>query len=238
MLKMLDFDSALLEKPVAKIEGNISYQTLPSFLEQARTIGVAVTYLFVAEENVLLNQMATVLGGVLVDRKITFLRTNLKHARIEDYDNEVSPFKQHEVTQELRFLALESGKFSRFQRDRNFPSAFFEKLYLTWIHRSVKRELADVIFVKYIHQKLVGMVTVSAQNERMDIGLLAVHPHFVGQKIGKALVYAALNYAKEKNFERAQVITQGNNTAGYRLYQSCGYHVRKVEYVYHFWNHT
>lgn len=79
------------------------------------------------------------------------------------------------------------------------------------------------------------MVTVGKKGDRADVGLIAVDASMRGKKLGAALVLAAQEWALKNGYGSAQVVTQGENLAACKLYEKCGYHVDKIENIYHFW---
>jgi len=148
---------------------------------------------------------------------------------------QISLYSGAMVSQELENIAIQCGVFSRFNLDKNFPSNSFEKLYRTWIQKSVSKEIADDILVYYEKNTLAGIVTVSSKNSVGNIGLFGIEESMRGKGIGKALLNATISYFSNKKCTRAQVITQAKNEAACGLYEKCGFAVIEKKYCYHFW---
>lgn len=67
------------------------------------------------------------------------------------------------------------------------------------------------------------------------IGLTGVDENYRGRGIGKKLITAAIEYFCKKSIKEIQVVTQGNNMAACKLYESCGFKVLDWIEFYHFW---
>jgi len=135
----------------------------------------------------------------------------------------------------LEHLAVEAGIYSRFRVDPRIPKEKCADLYSRWIRNSTNRQLADAVLVARQSGKIVGMVTVGVKNGAGDIGLIATDASVRGNKLGSALVLAAQEWARKRGLKRAQVVTQGENTAACKLYEKCGYRAARTENFYHFW---
>lgn len=138
------------------------------------------------------------------------------------------------VTQDLLELAIRSGSYSRFKRDERLAGKF-EEMYRLWITKSVKRMLADEVFVICDADQIAGMVTVKIENAVGRIGLIAVDLAHQGQRIGRKLLAKADQWYAANNLTRAEVVTQLANQAACRFYEKNGYHLHSVVYVYHVW---
>lgn len=139
------------------------------------------------------------------------------------------------VNEELVMLAMQSGEHSRFKADKNFSPGIFEKMYGEWMKKSLTRELADEVFIVTHNEKITGMITVVKNGMRAQIGLLAVAEAHKKKGTGKALVHAAINWAKKNKYEIVQVVTQKTNIAACKFYESCGFKIESEELIYHIW---
>lgn len=181
---------------------------------------------------------AQICNGFLADKKVTYLieskniilQSNCckSHLIVDEYTDELP-------TAELEDLAIQAGIYSRFKIDPRIPDNQFTDLYKLWILNSVNKKMADAVLVARSEDKIIGMVTVGKKGKRADIGLIAVDASMRGKNVGMALVSAAQDWALKNGFGFAQVVTQGENLAACRLYEKCGYHVDKIENIYHFW---
>lgn len=180
--------------------------------------------------------LATSLRGYLVDRKSSF---GIDFRALDPGDfidtSIVGPHDPSTPIGVLEGLAVQSGEYSRFSVDPRFPRDKFEELYKTWIRKSVAGELADEVLTIRRDEEVVGLITLVTVNGSGDIGLIAVDKESRGRRFGETLVRAAQRYFIDRRLERGRVVTQSDNTAACKLYEQCGYSIKKVEYVYHFW---
>ena len=176
------------------------------------------------------------LSGRLVDLKTTFI-IDFKTLDLTKFisNRTVEVFTDSQPTEDLYNLAVQSGEYSRFAVDLNFPKTKFVELYKVWIKKSICKLMAKETLVVRDGNAYVGMVTLDEKNSRGNIGLIAVDSQFRGKKYGKELVRAAQKWFAIHGYKQGQVVTQGLNISACRLYKKCGYSVEKVEYFYHFW---
>lgn len=221
---------------VARITaGNINDSDFRSVLEGLKTSNHRMAYWSFPQDRRDLYSIAIDNGGFLADEKVTYIKElasavnqNMSVARTVSYD-------RGDLEPGLVALALQSGEYSRFRVDPQFPAELFEKLYTAWIVNSVTREIAWDVLVMRNDAGINGLITLGTKNGRGDIGLVAVAEHVRGMGIGRQLVRDAERCFAQRGINVAQVVTQGCNAGGCRLYESCGFHVEKTEYVFHFW---
>jgi dTDP-4-amino-4,6-dideoxy-D-galactose acyltransferase len=132
-------------------------------------------------------------------------------------------------------LSLAAGKHSRFCVDPRFPRAGFETLYRQWIERSVRREIAGVVFVATEEGRTTGMVTADVCGETGRIGLIAVDSASRGRGVGRGLMLAATHWMADRGATRLEVGTQRENTQACAFYEAFGLREISVRASYHFW---
>jgi len=186
------------------------------------------------------DKLITELEGKLVDKKATFIyQINESEINSEKSSNIlIQPFEDliHDYN-ELLALTYESGVYSRFYIDKNFQNNEFEKLYKIWIDNSLKKINALDVFVAVEENTILGFITlVRKTSEISAIGLIAVSSKARGKKIGTNLIQYIKKIAKENNFKQIQVVTQLDNVPAVRLYESNGFKLKEVKYIYHIWN--
>ena len=232
--QILDWDSKYFGFKTAKIlPQRLEESALIKVLEQMREEHVKLAY-WPAIEPVDFNTMA--LGGKLVDKKVTFI-AGLKSI-IDDHSIPITKVKAYQSgmpEEDLLELAVQAGQFSRFATDPNFPQEKFIAMYHEWMRKCIKREMADDILVIPENNTLIGMVTVQDQNGVGDIGLIAVNEAYRGRHYGEMLVRAAQRWFLDHDIFTGQVVTQRDNRAACSLYEKCGYHIKSMDYLYHFW---
>ncbi|MFZ6050955.1 GNAT family N-acetyltransferase [Halocola ammonii] len=168
----------------------------------------------------------------LMDEKVTYLKDQLVY---RDLGGSAWEFEGEKPDDKLLDLAIESGVFSRFNKDPLIPRDKFEELYQRWIENSVNGKIASSVLVTGSEDHLTGMVTLGEKNNRADIGIIAVDGNARGKGVGKTLILASQNWAVRNGFKELQVVTQKENSPACRLYESCGFNICKSQYVYHVW---
>jgi dTDP-4-amino-4,6-dideoxy-D-galactose acyltransferase len=140
-------------------------------------------------------------------------------------------------TLELRELARASHRDSRFYADPRFPRDLCDRLYETWIDRSI-HGWADCVLVAEADSAPAGYLSCHLSAAAGSIGLLAVGAEHRGRGFGFQLVHAALQYFRDQGMEKATVVTQGRNITSQRLYQRCGFFTGAMQFWYHWWSGT
>ena len=137
---------------------------------------------------------------------------------------------------DLEDIAVDCGKFSRFQIDPRIPDETCSELYRTWIWNSVNTPFADGVLVSRNREKLSGLVTVRVASGQGSIGLLGVSEAYRGQGIGRSLIREAGRWFSIHGCSKGLVTTQDRNHAACVLYESCGFSLERTDHYYHFWN--
>ena len=233
---LLPWDSDFFGFTVARIEAPQPDELAKTVTAMA-TYGVVLAYWSVDPEDVAANAAAASAGAFLADRKVTYAINADDMRRRHDslLSVGIEEYASAEPAPELVQLALGAGIYSRFLVDPRMPSTVFPKLYTIWIRSSVNKTIADAVYVARDAGRIVGMVTVGEKLGRGDIGLLAVDPATRGRNLGLALVARAQEWALDRGYAVAQVVTQGANAGACRFYEKCGYRIDRVENIYHFW---
>lgn len=167
-------------------------------------------------------------GKVLYHKKTASQSTNV--------NTNINEYTEQFVDAQLYKLALQSGIYSRFKLDTCLPENAFERLYYTWIEKSVDGQLAEAVLVYRVGEELAGMVTLGLKpNGWGDIGLIAVDAAHRGQRIGPQLLAAAEQYFAACGISELGVETQLGNKAACRFYEKNGYSKLSRQYIYHLW---
>ncbi|MBW8523163.1 GNAT family N-acetyltransferase [Chryseobacterium chendengshani] len=225
MLKINDlkWDSSFFNKKIGKVEitdevFNIEEHLLKSY---------DLIYIF-SSQKLKNNETST-----LVDEKVTYFKKIEKsedHSEILFYDNNC-----HE---QLIKLGLQSGKYSRFNLDPNFVNNEYENLYTQWVNNSISNADTEIIIEEF-ENLVVGFVTVVKNNAAQgEIGLVAVDEAHRGKGIAKKLMKQALAYFYKNNIKEVRVVTQLFNKPACKLYESVGFEIEDVKYIYHHWTNT
>jgi dTDP-4-amino-4,6-dideoxy-D-galactose acyltransferase len=180
-------------------------------------------------------QAGTMPGMKLVDRKVIYTK-DLKEGTGGPADPHISAISR--MSRKLFELACLSGQHSRFKLDAELASRFTD-MYRLWIERSVDRQIADEVlgYFEGDREEPSGFVSVKKSGDTAVVGLIAVDEARQGKKIGQALMQAAEEWAMQNRCSHAEVATQLDNTQACRFYIRCGYHIKDIQYIYHYHKH-
>lgn len=148
------------------------------------------------------------------------------------------PFRMATVEDlpELRRIAGESHRGSRFYADGNFSPAACDELYRAWIEKSVRdTNFATAVMVAEAEGRAVGYISSLISGDRAQIGLVGLDSDHRGRGWGEKLVHHALSWLSNQGAMKVTVVTQGSNISAQRLYQKCGFLVSSVDLWYHRW---
>jgi len=233
--KQLKWDSDFFGYKIAQVNNGESIEIkLPSILTFLKESDYKLLVWKIPLENKKLFEIAINNKGILVDEKTTYTILINKNI-INSNTPKIIEYPYKGINKELLNLAIESGEFSRFKIDLNFKNGEFKKLYKKWIERSVKKEIAEKVFVYILNNKIVGMITIGKKNSKGAIGLIAVNKEYRGLNIGKQLIQNAINYFNSISVTKLEVVTQGKNKQACLFYEKCNFKIKKIEYVFHFW---
>lgn len=228
MIESLKWDSEFFGYKIGKIEN----PNMESFQELANS-EFQLIYVFSVKEIACIEQY-------LVDKKATFIQDLNFYESFGLEDLIIMEFNpDNHSYSELLQLSYESGVFSRFYTDKNFRKNEFEKLYKKWIDNSLNGDSNHKIFVaEDIDKNLLGFITLGKRTEKLnDIGLLAVSPKARGKKVGTKLIEFSKDLSRKNNIYQLQVVTQLQNIPATKLYESTGFKLKELNYIYHIWNH-
>ena len=111
----------------------------------------------------------------------------------------------------------------------------FHAIYDAWLTRSIRREIADEVYVARVASRPVGLLTIGVAGGRGTIGLLSVHESVRGRGLGRLLAEMAFAWSAARGLAETQVATQLANAPARALYEGAGYVVESREPTYHLW---
>lgn len=132
-------------------------------------------------------------------------------------------------------LALLSGTWSRFKKDKKFTTEEFQLLYKKWVQNSLNKKIADDVLIYHEQDEILGFITYKIENSKAVIGLLAVSPTCKRTGIGTTLLNAFEAKALQLNLNSLEVKTQLLNKTAINFYQKAGYSISKKINIKHFW---
>jgi dTDP-4-amino-4,6-dideoxy-D-galactose acyltransferase len=242
-LESLAWDSELFGFAVGRInEEALDEPSLGRALEEARSRKVHLVYWPAARGRVAGESTLRDYAGAVVDRKVTYALEPIQDPGSDraDPDGRIRigiPAPDAPAEPLLR-LGVAAGLFSRFRVDPRMPAGTFERLYRTWMARSLSGEAADCVLVAACpgaEADPQGMVTLSRTATSALIGLIAVRDDARGRGVGSSLLRAAHRWMRSHGAARATVVTQLDNRPACRLYESAGYRLAELRNVHHFW---
>ena len=229
MIERLSWDSNFfkLEIANAKIDNLDDYMIVKSGFAKSK---YDLMYLFCPESTSPETLEIIKSNEKLHDTKLTFTK---KKFATQEVSKDIKSVIQ--LSPALEDLAIQSGAYSRFNRDKILREKF-PLLYKTWIAKSVNRDIADIVFGHYRSDgKLSGMVTLKAENDWSKIGLISVNKLDWGLGIGKKLIRQAENWCITKGRNELIVDTQEVNTKASPFYRACGFELLNKIHIFHIW---
>ena len=231
-IKYLSWDSNFFGKKTGKIVCNDSSE-LPNLLNKAKHENYKLIYVFGNENFYVENEVIKQYNGTLVDRKVVY------HKRINTTGflplTEQIEYYNGNLTKELEELTYLSGRFSRFNLDDNFRKNDFYQMYQIWIKNSLSGQIADFVLVLKENEQIKGMVTLKISGKIGQIGLIAVSPETQGKGYGTMLIKACENKLLTKDIFQLEVSTQKDNVQACNFYEKCGFKIKEITNIYHFW---
>jgi dTDP-4-amino-4,6-dideoxy-D-galactose acyltransferase len=228
------WDSQFFGYPVANVEIlDESVCEINNFSDVLENENYRLYYFFVNPNNDNLNKFILENGGILVDQKTTMSKITETHT---SFSNEIIEYDTESIDDNLKRLALTAGSLSRFNVDSGFVHNEFERLYIEWISKSIKKEIALKTFVSIEKSNITGLITLGGNDHFAKIGLLAVDEKYRGRKIGFDLVKKADSETCILGFKTISVVSQFQNPAAIRLYKKCNFEIESIMNVYHLWN--
>jgi dTDP-4-amino-4,6-dideoxy-D-galactose acyltransferase len=235
IVKISEWDSGFFGYNIASVKpSGLINSDLVTVIKDLRKKNVKLIYFFVNHDDEISNKSIKNASGFLVDEKVTFCTKIIKQNVISGSDF-VVPYNLNYSSEKLKLLALQSGAFSRFNIDSNFHNNEYQKLYLEWIEKSVRKEISDIVLVYKEENDEKGFITLAVRNDIGSIGLIAVDEKERGKSIGKKLVNEAFIYFIERNIESVEVVTQKANDGACKFYKSLGFEIKSIVNVYHLW---
>ncbi len=232
--EILSWDSKFFGYTVARILDVIPFIKMNQILTNMRSENVKLAYWFI-KSTTIANRVAEQNNGVLVDEKITFIK-DLSDKDIVVRNMHINSYKKRRIDKKLLSLVIDSGKYSRFRKDRRFTHNEFKRLYTEWIQKSILRKKAfDVLIYSDVEESMKGFITLEKKEHTGIIGLIAVNNKYRGKGVGKALVRGALSRFQLMKLTKAEVVTQKRNISAVQFYLKLGFGILRVQNVYHFW---
>lgn len=174
----------------------------------------------------------------LVDKKIDYVLSLQEIKCCKTFDTRAKIYSGNNADKDLMRLAYLSGGYSRFRLDDFFAPDDFFRLYETWITKSIKKEIADKVFVIKQCGQILGFITLKYEDNNGRIGLFAVDTASQGRKYGTALMNKCVYDLIQRGNQNIFVATQAANNQACRFYENYGFKKQSEMNLYHMWHTT
>ena len=228
LIELLEWDSSFFGFPIGRIKGGVRPNEIEPAVREADERNLRCTYLLAPASDHALLDIAQRNGFLVLDVRIELERevaghaasmTGLRRGSIEDLA-------------QLRSIARESFRQTRFFADDGFPPERSAELYVEWLCKGLRGDSGSIVAVSNDTRGFI-LCELSPSSGKGMIGLVGVASDIAGQGMGSALVAGAGTLFSDASLRIATVVTQGHNVAAQRLYQKYGYRTTRV----HFWLH-
>ena len=139
---------------------------------------------------------------------------------------------------DLRRIAADSYRDSRFFVDQNFPDETAARLYETWIEKSLHAYQGNTVLVAETEGRVAGFTTVREDGAYAHIGLIAVDPELMrgtlAPRVSHAIALELLRWSEARDLG-VHAVTQGRNVRTQRYIQRYGSHVHGISLYFHKW---
>jgi ribosomal protein S18 acetylase RimI-like enzyme len=240
LCQFLPWDSAFFGERIARATiHRLNAETVKAIMAWCGTELIRCLYFLADSDDVKTLSLAKENGFDLVDIRVT-LEHQTKDRRIgaSTCRSEALHLRPSTLVDipALQGIARTSHVDSRFFADGRFPVEKCEALYETWIKKSCEG-YADVVFVAELSGKPAGYISchLIQNTSRGQIGLIGVDPQARRYGLGSSLVKCSLDWFTKQGVDTVDVVTQGRNIGGQRLYQGCAFRTSAVQLWYHRW---
>jgi len=236
LCSILEWDSAFFGVTIARVNGNrLDALTAAQVMDWCREKQVDCLYFLADSNHSETLRQAEKNGFYLTDIRVTYEHSlpGLEERTVPDPEIRMAVPQDLPV---LRAIAGSSYRDSRFYYDGHFSQEACDRLYETWIEKSLSG-FAKAVLVRGAAGKPEGFVTCDLllPEAKGKIGLVGVSSSTRGRGVGQALVRESLHWFTGQGMQSVEVVTQGRNIPAQRLYQKCGFLVNEVRFWYHCW---
>jgi len=236
LCSILEWDSVFFGVRIARVNLNrLDTQTVAQVMNWCRERQVSCLYFLADRNDIETLRQAEKNGFYLTDIQMTY------EIGMKGWEDRAAPDPdiRMAVPQDLpalRAISSSSYRDSRFYYDGHFPQERCDRLYETWIEKSLSG-YAKAVLVKGAPGQPEGFITCDTlPTETLGkIGLVGVNSNTRGRGVGQALVLGSLHWFARQELKSVQVVTQGRNISAQRLYQMCGFLITEVRFWYHCW---
>lgn len=236
--QILPWDSGFFGFSVARIlPQRLEGEELARILDRLRELSIRLVYWADGSGNPDSRRAARAAGGRLVDLKTTF-QLNLADFNFSRFpeDPRLEEYPSSKPTSEMDDLAIECGRYSRFNVDPGIGKENYRLLYRLWLQEALAGKKAQKNLVyRGGDNRIEGMICLAEESATGRIVLISVRADRRGRGIGQALCAGAASFFLRRGREILSVVTQGENLAACGLYKKLGFRISEIRDFYHFW---
>jgi dTDP-4-amino-4,6-dideoxy-D-galactose acyltransferase len=104
-----------------------------------------------------------------------------------------------------------------------------DRFYATWVDKAYLGTFDDELLVYHNDNHLAGFVSIKYSSQHAKIGLVGIHPSFMGKGIGKNMLHAIQTRCVSKGVNSISVQTQLENISAIGLYSRVGFKVVGID---------
>ncbi|MCP9888709.1 GNAT family N-acetyltransferase [Cyanobium sp. ATX 6A2] len=230
-VRYLAWDSQFFDKRVGVFDmrANKSLELALGLAVQKRYELIYIYSPFAIKETLISQYSLLDVGG-----HITFTKDISHHeVRKVKLASEISEYQRDDPTPELLRIALLSGHLSRFKIDFLLPIGSFERLYETWLAKTLGNRPNAAIYTYQADGRIAGFITAEWNNSKCTIGLLAVLESYQGQGIGARLIKHVEDACMANKVISIEVKTQLSNASARALYLKNFFAEQDRSFLYH-----
>ncbi len=242
LLKKLPWDSEFFGFPIGQaLISRLDETSMRLLDEEARGLNLRCFYFEAAADDMQTVLIAEQNGFHLVDVRVLlehpFVNRPASAPLFPISTELLISYPRQDEMERLEEIAVQIGFTSRFNFDKNFGNGCCERLYRLWIMNACRGGFADVVFVARWSEdgEAVGLITCLLRDGVGSIQLAGVHNEQRQRGIGTKLVQASLDWAKDREANSMEVVTQTRNVTAQRLYQQMGFFTKSTKLLYHKW---
>lgn len=227
----LEWDSSFFGYPISKIvlQGTTKLDGFNNDIVKEALAELVYIYC----DKTQLPYLSNTIKPAFVENKVTYQmpisgvegNDRIAMRRVSDFEN----------INDIYYLSLEAGKYSRFRLDANMKNFEFEKLYFEWVYKSISGRFDHDVFLYIENSKPIGLLTLKVANDTAHIGLISSHRDYQGRGIGKNMIAFAKNYSALNKCKFLSVATQESNDIAMKFYKKNGFSIYQVDCILHAW---
>jgi dTDP-4-amino-4,6-dideoxy-D-galactose acyltransferase len=229
-IDLLAWDSSFFAQKVGRC--TLAHpQQLPDLMHEAESRGYSLLY--IESQHILVGHCALPFSLLDVGGQIRYAKNLLPLQQVPRPDAHIVSCSRHDLHGDVLSLAYLSGSLSRFRSDKNLPAGSFERLYRSWLLKTLERLSTGAVYIYRVSGQPVGLITSEWDNGVCTIGLLAVHPSWQGQGIATRLIHHVESLCFQNDLRRLEVKTQLINIGARALYAKNSFSESEQSRLYH-----